>query len=305
MKQRVLLVFLVVAVGVWLVVPGEGLCRSNLPEAEATATITGADYRVLRDYFETVRQDRLAGIMGDRVKSVLLRALPAFFRKGCSDVIADWGGAGEAAAGVSVRVLHAEARKDEKTAHALLVYTCFSKGREADDRYRDERLAGIVIGTDSVRLFMLPDREDCDTCTDLTRIKLEKTARIGGEDVIGVSFTRTDRDPGRNPGPRLVREENVRFYVMEEKKIKPAGSVLKEREENAVEGAEPAKTIYSAGVVFKKDMRGNIIGILSPYRVSKSYDRDAPADGAARTREQRRGMVRYTWSADREEFIKE
>ncbi len=315
-QQRMLLVFFLVAVGVWFnVMSGEALCRYNLPEAEDTTIITGNDHKVLKDYFARIDQDRASGALGDHVKSILLRTLPASFRKGCGDVISGWGNGGEAAAGISVRVLDTEGKRDEKTIRVLLVYTCFLKGREADSQYRDERLAGLIIERDGARLSMLPDREDCATCTDLTRIKLEKTAQIGGRAVIGVSFVRTGRDPGRNPGARLVREENVRFYAMQERKIKPAGIVLKGREEITVEGTEQVRTVYSAGVVFKKDMRGNIVGILSPYRVSRSYDRygrDASADsgaGAERPRaastEQRRGMLRYGWNADREEFVKE
>ncbi len=317
MRQRMLLVFFVVTVGIWsIVLSGEGLCRSNLPETEDTAVITGNDHGVLKDYFARIERDRKAtGVPGDHVKSILLRALPASFRKGCNDVIAGWGSEGEAAAGMSVRVLHVEARKDGKTTRALLVYACFLKGREADGRYRDERLAGIVIDGDSARLSMLPDRDDCDTCTDLTRIKLEKTVQIGGRGIAGVSFARTNRNPGRSPAVQLLKEENVRFYVMQERKIKPAGIVLKGREENTAEGAEQVKTVYSAGVVFKKDMRGNVIGILSPYRVSRSYERydgDASSDSGVRTGGQRaasgvqrRGMIRYTWNAEREEFVKE
>ncbi len=307
MRQRMLLAFFLVAVAVWLVaLGGEALCRSNMPETEETAIITGNDYRVLKDYFARIGQDRAPAVLGDHVKSVLFRALPFSFRKGCSDAISGWGGAAEAAAGMSVRVLHVDARKGEKTARVLLVYACYVKGREADGRYRDERLAGIVIDGERARLSMLPDRDDCDTCTDLTSIKLEKTAQIGGKSVVGVSFSRTNGNPGRSPPARLLKEENVRFYVMQERNIKPSGSVLKGREEMA-EGAEQVKTAYSAGVVFKKDMRGNIIGILSPYRVARSYGRsgrDVSADKGARG-EQSRGMVRYTWNAEREEFIKE
>lgn len=305
MRQRMLLAFLLVAVAVWLLaLGGEALCRSNLPETEEEAIITGNDYRVLKDYFARFGQDRTPAVLGDQVKSVLLRALPSSFRKGCSDARSNWGAA-EAAAGMSVRVLHVEARKGEKTARVLLVYACYVKGREADGRYRDERLAGMVIDGERARLSMLPDRDDCDTCAHLTRIKLEKTAQIGGKSVVGVSFSRANGNPGRNPPARLLKEENVRFYVMQERKIKPAGSVLKGREE-MTEGAGQVTTAYSAGVVFKKDMHGNIVGILSPYRVTRSYDpngRDASADNGARG--ESRGMVRYTWNGEREEFIKE
>jgi hypothetical protein len=299
-----LLVFFVIAVGVWLMVPsGEGLCRSGQPGTEETAVITGNDHAVLTDYFARIERDKATEVPGDQVTSVLLRALPASFKKGCSDVISGWGGTGEAAAGMSVRMLLVEARRAEKTRQALIVYTCFLKGREADGRYRDERLAGIIIDGDSARLSMLPGGDDCGTCTGPTHIELEKTARIGGRGVIGVSFARTNRMPGRNPAVQLLSEENVRFYVMREKKIKPAGCVLKGREESTAEDAGQVKTVYSAGVVFKKDMRGNIIGILSPYRISKSCDGDGGARAASRV--QRRGMLRYTWDAEREEFVKE
>jgi hypothetical protein len=69
---------------------------------------------------------------------------------------------------------------------------------------------------------------------------------------------------------------------------------LKGREEYAgTNGPNGEKTVFSASVIFKKGMKGNIIGILSPYTVAKNARRSG------------KGMVRYDWNSEREEFMKE
>jgi hypothetical protein len=81
---------------------------------------------------------------------------------------------------------------------------------------------------------------------------------------------------------------------MQDNGIKPAGSVLKGREEYAgTNGANKERTVYGASIIFKKDMKGNIIGILSPYTVVKNARRSG------------KGMVRYYWNSEKEEFMKE
>ncbi len=323
MRQRMLPVLICVVLGACLAgFPAEGLCRLNLPEVEHETTITGNDHRVLKDYFARAEQDKTNGPLSEQVSSVLLKALPGACKDGCREIVSRWNNGADPAPGMSVRLLYVEGRKDEKPARVLLAYTCFSRTREAGRQRRDERLAGIVVHRDNTRLSMLPGRRDCETCSDLTRIRLEKTVRIGGKGVVGVSFARSGNIADGRGTVRPVKEEYVHFYVMQDRRIKPAGIVLKGREENDAEGAQGVKTVYSAGVVFKKDMRGNIIGILSPYRVTRSQGREGPADGAVQAglgfggaaaterpqaagAEPRKGLIRYDWNAEREEFVKE
>ncbi len=92
----------------------------------------------------------------------------------------------------------------------------------------------------------------------------------------------------------MTKDERVNFYLMQDNGIKPAGSVLKSREEHTgANGANEEKTVYSASIIFKKDMKGNIIGILVPYTVVRNARRSG------------KGMLRYDWNSGTGEFVKE
>jgi hypothetical protein len=51
---------------------------------------------------------------------------------------------------------------------------------------------------------------------------------------------------------------------------------------------------YNGGIVFKKDMKGNIIDILSTY--SEKTDEG---------RVLHKGMLRFAWNSERKQFIQE
>ena len=111
--------------------------------------------------------------------------------------------------------------------------------------------------------------------------------------MIGLNFTASNENLSE-AGPAIVlREERVNFYLFEDNGIKFAGSVLKVREEPPAQGAGGAKEVYNGAIVFKKDMKGNIIGILSPYTVTSGETRIE------------KGMVRYDWDIEKEIFMKE
>ena len=140
---------------------------------------------------------------------------------------------------------------------------------------------------------MMPDDGDCENCQALTRILPEKEIHIGGKCVVGLSVLKTSENPCCTLSA-ATKEERVNFYLMQDNGIKPAGSVLKGREEYAgTNGANKERTVYGASIIFKKDMKGNIIGILSPYTVVKNARRSG------------KGMVRYYWNSEKEEFMKE
>ncbi|OPY68244.1 MAG: hypothetical protein A4E57_01887 [Syntrophorhabdaceae bacterium PtaU1.Bin034] len=276
-----------------LVFSGPAFCRPNVPQAGHQSLIEGEDHQALKDFFARYEQDKANRSLSDRVRRILLRALPETYRSHCSETAAQCGRSDGRAAGISTRLLYVEKIKDERPIRCLIAYACFSKEKESN-QFRDERLAALVIDRTTSRLTIMPDNQDDEAPAGLSRIQMEKTVRIGGKGVIGLSFQRSNENPCADAPERVLKEDRVYFYVINDNEVKPAGSALKRHEEYAViDGKVVEKTVYNAGIVFKKDMKGNIIGILAPYTVKK----DDIQTG--------KGLTRYNWSREREEFIRE
>ncbi len=276
-----------------VVFPGPALCRLNLPELEGQTVIEGQDHQMLKDFFSLFQQEDIQRSPRGEVKRVLLDALPESYKHGCADMVAHWGPGAGGTEAMSVRALHVEGGNKERSIRVLLAYACFSRAKEYVNQFRDERLAALIVDRSASRLSMMPDDADCENCPALSRILPEKEVHIGGKCVVGLNVLKTSANPCCSLSA-AEKEERVNFYLMQNNGIKPAGSVLKGREECAgTNGADEERTVYSASVIFKKDMKGNIIGILAPYTVAKNARRSG------------KGMVRYDWNSEREEFVKE
>ena len=282
----VALALLVFCVGL----PSPAFCRLNLPEVEGTTAIEGQDHNTLREFF--LRTGKREGREPPEgiVLRILLGALPEVYSNGCKEMVSRWGEAAAGTAAMSVSVLHVDSAGEDAPVGALLSYGCFSTVRGYESKFRDERLASLVIGRAASRLVMMPDDKDCDDCATMTRIRREKTARIHGRAVVGLTFLKTGDNPCCQVDP--ARQEQVNFYSFYAGGAKPAGTVLKSREEYAG-GAGGEKTVYSAAVILKKDMKGNIVGILAPFTVTKGAER------------LEKGMIRYEWAPAALEFRKQ
>ncbi len=270
--------------------PRFALCRQNLPEVQGQTVIQGQDQQILRDFFGHAAQEGMQQSPGGEVKRILLQALPEIYRNGCADMVGHWGPSADGTEAMSVRVLHVDGGGVRPT-QALLAYACFSRAEEYGSRFLDERLAALTLEGRSSRLSMMPDDADCGDCQLLTRIRPEKEIRIGGKCLIGLNFLKTNENPCCTVSSPL-KEERVYFYLMQENGVKPAGWVLKARDPYAAPD-DDEKAAYNASVIFKKDMKGNIVGILAPYTLSKDGKR------------LRKGLVRYDWDSERKEFVKE
>jgi hypothetical protein len=148
------------------------------------------------------------------------------------------------------------------------------------------------VRRDAARLSIMEQEKDLEGL-QFVHILQEKEVHIGGKGVIGLNFTGLNENPTDAGAPTRLKEEWVNFYIFQDNGIKPAGSVLKGREERLLEGTKMIRAVYSGTIVFKKDMKGNIIGILSPYTVTRDDKRTE------------KGMVRYTWDIEKEIFAKE
>jgi hypothetical protein len=282
-----------VIVTLFVVFPGPALCRLNLPELEGQKVIEGQDHQVLKGFFSRFQQEEIQRSPSGEVKRILLDALPEAYKNGCADMVAHWGPAADGTEAMSVRALHVEGRNKERPIRVLLAYACFSRAKEYVNQFRDERLAALIVDRSASRLSMMPDDGDCENCPALSRILPEKEIHIGGKCVVGLNVLKTSANPCCGLSA-AAKEERVNFYLMQDNGIKPAGSVLQRREEYAgTNGENEERTVYKASVIFKKDMKGSIIGILAPYTVSRNAVRSG------------KGMERYDWNSEREEFVKE
>jgi hypothetical protein len=278
-----------------LLFPRPGVCRLNLPELEGQTMIEGGEHETLKDFLGHYPQDVMPQLPEGEVKQILLRALPEAYKKGCADMVAHWGPAAGGAEAMSVRLLHVEAGGAGKPQQALLAYACFSRAKEYGSQFMDERLAALTVERKESRLSMMPDDADCEDCPALTRIRPENEVHIGGKCVVGLNVLKTSENPCCTLA-RTVKEERVDFYLMQDNgdAVKRAGWVLKARDPYILGGdADDGKTVYNASIIFKKDMKGNIIGVLSPYTLATNGKRSG------------KGMVRYDWNSERKEFMKE
>jgi hypothetical protein len=270
----------------------DGYCRFNLPQVEWQTRIEGQDHRALKGYFSHLERGKVNVSPDGRVSAVLLQNLPEVYRKGCDELVNQWGAAALGTAGLGVRILYIEGNKDERGTHALLSYVCFSRVEE--NSFRDERLASLAMEKDSSQLSMIPQKPNCETCSELVRIVPEKEVRIGGRSVVGLNFVTSSENPCCSSSASTFKEERINFFLFDGMETKPAGSVLKTREEViSTRGSGDVQTVYTAGLVFKKDMKGNIIGILSPYTIKRN---SVWSD---------KGMLRFDWDGGRGEFVRE
>jgi hypothetical protein len=291
-NTRVKPLLLTVVVLSVLAVATDAHCRLNLPEMRQETRITNEDHRNLRQFFSRIDHDNPHKTLDDRILGVLVHALPEAFKRGCTEIVSKWNSSAGGSASISMRLLFVEGRRESGPIRALLSFSCSSRDGSRPG-LRDERLVSLIVDKDFSTLTTLADEKDCESCSDLLHIVLEKEVRIGGHTLVGLNFVRSN---GNAPWPTtsdLLREERVRFYLFDDTGVNPAGSVVKAREERVPDTDKGYVTMtYSAGLVFKKDMKGNIVGILSPYTAKTS-------DG-----KNEKGMVRFAWDADRKEFVK-
>jgi len=268
-------------------------CSPDPTQVERQTQIRGQDCQTLKDFFARLEQDKTNKAPSEEVRRILLQALPEAYRKGWVETMSRAGTGTEGSACMTVRVLYVEGRKEEAI-RALITYTILLRTGEASATSYDERLGALVILRDAARLSIMEQEKDREG-PQLVRILPEKEVRIGGKGVIGLNFAGSNENPidGGDGAAAPVKEERVNFYVFRDYEIKPAGSVLKSREERLREGDSYVRSVYSGAVIFKKDMKGNIIGILSPYTVSRD------------DRRIEKGMVRYNWDGEKETFVKE
>jgi len=293
-KQHLILVFsCVLAFVLSAALPPAAFCQAEPARTMGETTIAGQECRTLKDYFARFEQDKTKKVPGKEVKHILLQALPEAYKEAWAETLSREKVSLEGSAGMTVRVLYVEGRHDEKPIRALITFAILCRVNDVEPTAYDERLAALVIGRDEARLAIVEQEADRKG-TQLVRILPEKEVHIGGKSLVGLNFSGSNDNMTAAGAPGLLKEERVNFYLFLDDDIKPAGSVLKGREERLGEGegGVDEKSLYCGAIIFKKDMLGNIIGILSPYTVARNDKRIE------------KGMVRYDWDAARGTFVK-
>ena len=269
-------------------------CAPDLQRNPGEIVIEGQDHAILQAGFSRMEQGKAARPVDGEVAQALFRALPDSYKNACEEQVSKLGEGAEGTAGMTIDVVYVEPRKEEGPIRALVAIACSSKDEAFAGAFREERPAALVINRGSSRLAFMAADPAGDKGPGFVRIALGKEIRINGRDVIGLDFARSRGDPSGSEAVGILRDERIQFYVFGDDGIKPAGSVLKEREELLGSGdGRQTRSVYSAAVVFKKDMKGNIIGILSPFTLKKDNKRTG------------KGMVRYDWDDEKQAFVKE
>jgi hypothetical protein len=257
--------------------------------------IEGQDHETLRAGFSHMEQGRAGRPLNDEAVQALLRALPGSCKSACEEEVNGLGDGAAGTAGMTIDPLYIEAGKEEKPIRALVAIVCSSRDEAFAGTLRRERLAALVISRNSSRFsLMATDAPAEEKSPGFVRIAVEKDVRISGRTVVGLVFAGSKSDPSGGEATGILKDERIQFYVFGDDGIRPAGSVVTGREERLLDGeGKETRSAYNATVVFKKDMKGNIIGILAPFTLKKD---DKPMG---------RGMVRYSWDDLKQAFVKE
>jgi hypothetical protein len=269
-------------------------CAPELQRNPEEILIEGQDHAILQANFSQMEQGKATRPLNGEIAQALFRALPDSCKNACEEQVSRLGEGAAGTAGMTIDVIYVEARKEEGPIRALVTIACSSKDKAFAGAFREERLATLVINRGSSRLALMAEETAGEKRPGFVTIGVEKEIRINGRAVVGLDFVRSRSDASEGEAVGILKDERIQFYVFGEEGIKPAGSVLKGREERISSGdGRQTRSVYNAAVVFKKDMKGNIIGILSPFTFKKDDKRAA------------KGMVRYGWDDEKQAFVKE
>ena len=270
----------------------QGFCQFDLPQIERQTIIEGRDHLALKRYVSGLKQGMMNRSPDIRTKAILLERVPEEYKKGCNELTDRWREVSAGVVGLGARILYVETGREEKPTRILLAYSCFFDQTEKKRLVRDEWLASLVVDRESSRLSVIGQDRSCLTSADLTQIIPEKEVKIGGKNIVGLGFTASKDSLCFPTSSATIREERISFFLFDDESIKAAGSVLKTREESRRDSEMgDARSVYDAGLVFKKDMKGNIVGILSPYTIKRN------------NQSSEKGMLRLLWIREKGEFV--
>jgi hypothetical protein len=267
---------------------GEGSSELNPSLGPSPTVIAGQDHRLLKAYFSRpdTRTDHSLAIP---VGTLLLSYMSPVCGRGQD--AAKYLRSGDESP--RLRLLFLEKGKEEAPTQALFACRCLPETMAAETEIFDDRLVSLVVDKDSSRLSVLTGGRVPDDCDGPVQIRPSKEVRMGGKSLVGLAFSQSNGASHCSSAARTIAEERINFFLLDEQGAKPAGSVLKSRKEVVDNGRGDITREYEADLVFKKDMKGNIVGILMPYTIKKNGSQSE------------KGMFRFSWDTATGEFVRE
>jgi hypothetical protein len=263
-----------------LLIHTNGYCRFNLPDIQKEVVVSNEDHKILKKFFISQEVNKSKKVLTKNVNEVLMRNLPDVGKSEVEDS--------------KVRLIYIEEGKEGNQVLALLVLGCNEKDTKESSVVCEDRLFGLEVEKDRSAMVSITTSKSGDSRSNTNKIVLEKEVRIGGLTVIGVNFMISGETNPSGQSRDLVKQERIQFFVFDGGEVRQAGSVIKSRIEATKEQGKGDITVnYNAGIVFKKDMIGNIVGILSPFTEKFSDGRVG------------KGMIRFAWNPDRKIFVRE
>ncbi len=236
--------------------------RLNLPRMSFNTELSSAVSPAIRTFFESANADSLSSLP-DSIQQMLIAALPTDIKKGCPEMIGSWGTIAENTAHLSVWQIHSLGDPKDSTHLSILVFRCESGAPEYHLKYGDEFPVALRIRKSSCTLESFPGIKDCDGCSDLTVLKLDRTCTIGGHPAFAIDYTSSSDNPCCG-GPESFEENKVVIYLFDGTLMKEAGSFVRHRidySEDDTNVEQPdQETISDATVVYNEDNHGNLVG---------------------------------------------
>jgi hypothetical protein len=261
----------------------------NLPQTSAKIIIKGKNHLQLKKYFEPLEDG--APAIDSTIEKFLIQLFPKSFDKGCKDMISAWGKEAKGTASKALRVVYLK-NYSKNLQQVFIAYTCYSYASGFGDKFYDERLALLTIDSISSSLTTLPHGEQCNICSDLSRIGMDEELKIGGISAISILFSTSTKNPCCE-GKDLKEEVIEKFYILGPTMVKDVLTIVKHRiEKFHKDNSVDSVATYEADCNFDKDPSGSIRQIDVDY---SSTLNNSP---------EQKGVLRYAWNKKLKIFVR-
>lgn len=263
--------------------------RVNLPQLDTLISVSKIYHEQL---IASLGDIEMAGPveLDENLERILIEILPAEFAMGCDETIMHWGTIAANSADLAVRAIYSRTIPDTERRQVLLVYRCFSDYEGYAYKFHDERLALLTVDDSVSTLQMLPHAEDCDNCSELSKIDLEDVLRAGGEPMLSLVFSVSNENPCCD-GPYGYSAEDVHYYLVQQDGLKQVASVTRVKQEYFHDdAAEDLEVVYETAVELLTNADGDVVEIIGQH-VTKENEKIVES-----------GDDRYVWNEDRKVF---
>lgn len=265
--------------------------RVNLPHLDTQTPVADMYHQELKAFFVQTEESNTVRL-DENIERILIEMLPAEFATGCDETVMHWGSSAENIPDLAVRAIYRRKVPEIGRTQVLLVYRCFSHYEYYVDKFYDERTAWLTIDDSVSTLQMLPHGEDCENCSDLSKISLENTLQAGREPLLAVVFSVSNDNPCCG-GPYSYRAEYVHYYLVEQGGLRQVASVTRLKQEHFHDDAgEDLEVLFETAVELLTNSDGDVVEIVG-QRVTKENEKITES-----------GEDRYLWNQQLRKFEK-